>query len=66
MTNSYNFTQGNDIIGTEMRCFNESCYNFTIDLELITEILIIIMLCQIAQIGYIFLRHIGLIRGIQK
>lgn len=63
MPNSYNFTQGNDIIGTEIRCANQSCYNLTIDLELITEILIIIMLCLIVQTGYIFLRHIGLIKG---
>lgn len=63
MPNSYNFTQGNDIIGTETRCANESCYFLTIDLELITEILIVIMICLLVQTGYIFLRHIGLIKG---
>ena len=64
MTDPYNFTQGNDIIGVGIgnESFQDMTYTFTINLELITAILIIIMLCQIAQTGYIFLRHIGLIK----
>lgn len=61
MTDPYNFTQGNDIIGVGIgnQSFQDMSYTFTVNLELITVILIIIMLCQIAQTGFLFLRTIG-------
>ena len=60
---SYNFTNGSEINGL---CYNitSNCdgYKFWIDLELITVLLIIIMICLVAQTAYVFLSHIGLIK----
>lgn len=64
MTNPYNFTQGNDIIGTGIgnQSFQDMTYTFTVNLELITIILIIIMICEIARTAFLFLRYTGLIK----
>lgn len=59
---SYNFTNGSSIIGTGAHTNTSSIYDFSIDLELITMLLTIIMLCQISIMSYIFLTHIGLIK----
>lgn len=59
---SYNFTDGIEIIGTGIHTNASSIYEFNLDNELITSILIVIMLCQLTQTGYIFLEHIGLIK----
>ena len=61
--NNYNFTEWYNITGSAIHTNSTSIYNFTIDLELITILLIIIMLCQLFLVGYIFLSHIGLIKG---
>lgn len=61
--NSYNFTKGNEVIGISIDNANKVIdYNFLIDLELITIILIIIMFCEIARTTFLFLRYIGLIK----
>lgn len=44
---SYNFTNGTSIIGNGVHTNNSSIYNLSIDMELITALLIIIMLCNI-------------------
>ena len=64
MSNPYNFTQGNDIIGIGIgnESFQDMTYTFTVNLELITIILIIIMFCEIARTAFLFLRYIGLIK----
>lgn len=59
---NYNFTNGTNIIGSDIHTNTSAIYDFSIDLELIHVILIIIMLCQIAQTSYIFLRFMGLIK----
>jgi len=60
---SLNFTEGSEIVGISQTGQGagavESIYSFSIDLQLITALLIVIMLCQIAQTGYIFIRHLG-------
>lgn len=58
----YNFTKGNEVVGSATHTNISSLYDFSIDLELITCILIVIMICLIVQTSYIFLSHIGLIK----
>lgn len=59
---NYNFTNGSEMLGVSTITAGDAIYSFTIDLELIHILLIVIMLCQLAQTGYIFLRHTGLIK----
>lgn len=65
MMSSYNFTEGYNFTGTSIinPITNATEYSFTSDLELITIILIVIMLCQLFRTSYLFLSHIGLIKG---
>lgn len=46
---TYNFTNGTSIIGSAIHTNTTSIYDLSLDIELLTAMIIIIMLCSIVQ-----------------